>query len=138
MPVAAASVAAGLPCLTDFNGQPGGGAAATCSSDGDDTFARYSNYGPEVDLTAPGTCIRSTWPGDTYKTLLGTSMAAPHVTGAAALYIASHPMATPADVRAYLLSPAASRSQRSPEGLVVDDDPDAIPEPVLYIPTGSP
>jgi subtilisin len=126
-----------VSALTDFNGRPGGQAASTCYSDGDDTFARYSNFGAEVDITAPGTCILSTWPGGAYETLLGTSMATPHVTGAA-LYIAVNQAATPVDVRAYLLGPTGSRPQQFAEGLVVDDDPDAIPEPVLYIPIGAP
>ncbi len=127
-----------VSALSDFDGRPGGQASATCYSDGDDTFARYSNFGADVDITAPGTCILSTTPGRTYQTRDGTSMAAPHVTGAAALYIAVNQAATPAEIRAYLLGPNGSRPQQSPEGLIVDDDPDAIPEPVLHIPNSAP
>ncbi len=127
-----------VSALTDFNGEPGGGAAATCASDRDDSFANYSNYGPEVDIMAPGTCIRSTLPGGVYGVFSGTSMATPHVTGAVALYLETNPAATPADVRAYLLSPSASRPQQSPEGLAVDDDTDGFSEPVLYVPVGAP
>ena len=43
-----------VSALADFNGQPGGGAAATCSSDQDDTFASFSNFGADVDIIAPG------------------------------------------------------------------------------------
>ena len=42
------------------------------------------------------------------------------------------------DVLGFLLGPTGSRAQQSAEGLVLDEDPDTIPEPVLYIPTGIP
>jgi subtilisin family serine protease len=91
-----------VSALSDFNGVPGGGAPSTCRSDVDDTFADYSNYGSDVDLIAPGTCINSTWMLGGYNTISGTSMASPHVAGGAALYKATHPTATPAAVKAAL------------------------------------
>ncbi len=91
-----------VSALADFNGQPGGGAAATCRSDVDDTFADFSNYGADVDIIAPGVCIESTWKGGGYNTISGTSMATPHVSGAAALYKANNPGATPAQVKSAL------------------------------------
>src|SRR5512139_145111 len=91
-----------VSALADFNGVPGGGAAPTCRTDVDDTFADFSNYGADVDIIAPGVCINSTWKGGGYNTISGTSMATPHVSGAAALYKANNPSATPAQVKSAL------------------------------------
>ena len=88
-----------VSALADFDGTPGGLGSATCRSDVDDTFADFSNFGDDVDLIAPGVCIESTWRGGGYKTISGTSMAAPHVAGAAALYKVANPSATPGQVK---------------------------------------
>lgn len=70
-----------------------------------DTRARFSDYGASVDLFAPGVAITSaSYRSDTgTATLSGTSMASPHVAGAAALYLADHRRATPAEVGRALL-----------------------------------
>lgn len=79
--------------------------AATTSTGG---LAFFSNYGAtSVDLGAPGSGIWSTLPGDSYGSKDGTSMAAPHVAGAIALYAAEHPDATAADIRAAILGSVA-------------------------------
>ena len=96
-----------VSALADSDGRPGGFGGNACFSwgsyDRDDTFANFSNFGRDVDLIAPGKCIWSSVPGG-YAYLSGTSMAAPHVTGAVALYKASRPLATPAQVRLALVA----------------------------------
>lgn len=124
-----------VSAFTDYNGRPGGGAPANCSEssgNADDTFANYSNFGGDIDIAAPGTCIRSTLPGGGtgYKT--GTSMASPHVAGAAALYISTNPGASPNAVRSYVLN--QSQSQNGTYG--ISGDRDSYREPVLYVGNG--
>jgi subtilisin family serine protease len=115
-----------VSALADFNGQPGGGAAPTCRSDVDDTRADFSNFGADVDIMAPGVCILSSYRGTGFATLSGTSMASPHVAGAAALYKSTHPSATPADVKSALQAAGNLNWNNS-------DDPDGIKERLLNV-----
>ncbi|MGW3495894.1 S8 family peptidase [Streptomyces sp. NPDC001020] len=80
------------------------------AGDQKDARAPFSNWGPSLDLFAPGVKITSdSYASDTgTATYSGTSMATPHVTGAAALYLANHPKATPAQVRQALVRRAVS------------------------------
>jgi subtilisin family serine protease len=75
-----------------------------------DLQAGYSNFGPCVDLLAPGTLIKSDYFGTDTSTALmsGTSMATPHVSGAAALYLSLNPKATPVQVASAILRTATS------------------------------
>lgn len=115
-----------VSALADFDGAPGGLGSPTCRTDVDDTFANFSNYGADVDIIAPGVCILSTWKGSGYNTISGTSMASPHVAGAAALYKANNPGATPAQVKNALLN-AGNYDWNNV------DDPDGIKEPLLNV-----
>jgi subtilisin family serine protease len=82
-------------------------AVAAITSSG--SLASYSNYGAtSVDLGAPGSGVYSTVPGGGYATYNGTSMATPHVTGAASLLKSAFPNATAAQIKEALLQSAAS------------------------------
>ncbi|OGR90063.1 MAG: hypothetical protein A2V88_08185 [Elusimicrobia bacterium RBG_16_66_12] len=83
------------------------GAIAIAASDSKDNLASFSSRGPAVAVIAPGVNVKSTYKNGGYDTLSGTSMATPHVSGLAALYVATHKGATPAQARAALA--AASR-----------------------------
>ncbi len=84
---------------------------SVAASDTNDKLARFSNYGVRtVDIAAPGVGILSTEPGGTYATRNGTSMAAPHVTGTAALLFSKVPTATSLEVRQALLQSTDSKA----------------------------
>jgi subtilisin family serine protease len=85
-------------------------AITVASSTNTDAQSGFSNFGPVVDLYAPGSDITSPWSDsdDGTKTISGTSMATPHVAGAAAVYLASHQDATPAQVAGALTGGATA------------------------------
>ncbi|MEU9297412.1 S8 family peptidase [Streptomyces sp. NPDC048266] len=91
-------------------------ALTVASSTKDDQQSDFSNFGAVVDLYAPGSEITSAWnDSDTgTKTISGTSMAAPHVAGAAVLYLAANPSATPADTAAALTGAATADAIKNP------------------------
>ncbi len=80
-----------------------------------DAMASYSDWGTCVDLFAPGSGIYSAWNTDDYSmgSANGTSMATPHVAGAAALYLESNPGASPAEVASALVGNATSGALNS-------------------------
>ena len=118
-----------VSAFAEWDGKPGGLGGCRTTPDGfygcDDRRASFSNYGYTVDIAAPGVGVRSTLFDNRYGYWSGTSMATPHVTGAAALLIAKYGHMAPAEVRSRLLLSAWSGP--------VPGDFDAFPEPILNV-----
>ncbi|MEU4804815.1 S8 family peptidase [Actinosynnema sp. NPDC023587] len=81
-----------------------------------DARASYSNYGSVLDIFAPGSGIASSWntSDSATNTISGTSMATPHVAGAAARYLQNNRSATPAQVASYLVGQSTAGKVTSP------------------------
>lgn len=83
------------------------GAFNVSATTGSSTLAGFSNHGlGKIDVAAPGEGINSTLPGNRYGVLSGTSMAAPHAAGVAALLVSTHPGATVSRLRGLLRTQA--------------------------------
>jgi subtilisin family serine protease len=96
-----------VSAITDSDGKCGGlgpSLQVRAKRNPDDFFRSTSNYGPSVDLAAPGSNILSTNNIGSYSNESGTSMAAPHVAGAVALIKSLYPTANPFQVDAFLKS----------------------------------
>jgi len=84
------------------------GAIAVGAVDKSDKMAYFSNFGPSLDIVAPGVSIYSTVKGGGYASWQGTSMAAPHVSGTVALMLEANPELTTGEIKAALYDTATS------------------------------
>ena len=126
-------VAAGNSAVDACTGSPARvpGAVTVAASDSGDKQASFSNFGSCVDLYAPGVGITSDYYTSTTATasMSGTSMAAPHTTGAAAVLLSQNPGLAPADVAAALVSNATAG--------VITGATTGTPNRLLYTGTGA-
>ncbi len=142
-----------VSALEDSDGEPGGiGGSPLCKYSGaffdhsplqlaqDDYLAKFSNWGPAIDIAAPGTCIESTLPGGKYGLMSGTSMSSPMVAGTAATLAAVNNPSNRTDVegiRNYLralgnynwIDEHQVRKGKDPSEYTVV--PDGVKEPLL-------
>jgi subtilisin family serine protease len=102
------------------------------ASDMNDNRASFSNFGTCVDIFAPGVAITSSWmDSDTAtNTISGTSMATPHVVGAAALILAQHAGFTPAQVESQMIADSTANKVVNPGT--------GSPNRLLFVPNNAP
>ena len=100
----------------------------------DDSFAYFSNFGRVVKMAAPGVNIFSTYKGSGYAVDSGTSMAAPYVAGAAALYKSQFPKASPAQTITSIMASGSLPTTVCDGGAhgYFSGDRDKIGEPLLF------
>jgi subtilisin family serine protease len=118
------TVAAGNDATDACNGSPSrlgpiDGLMTVAATDSNEQEAGFSNYGNCVDIWAPGVDVLSTKIGGGTQILSGTSMASAHVAGAAALFLSSHPTATPAEVEMAIKSSAVITITESKDGRAI-------------------
>ncbi len=135
-----------VSAIADFDGFGGGlGSSPTnsggtvCPDEADDAFATFSNHGSVVDIAALGVCVVSVWNDGLLYYASGTSMASPHIAGAAALihaelFASTGSRPTAAEVRAELFARAIPQSD--PDGYDATNDDDGIREPLVNLATG--
>ncbi len=122
---------------------------SVASIDNKGQFAAFSNYGSKVHIAAPGVNILSTLPGNKYGFMSGTSMAAPFVSGVAALIKSNDPSLTVQDMKSRILNNAtkvsslegkvSSSGRLNAHAVLLNNAPSATPEPTaLPGPTPSP
>jgi hypothetical protein len=126
-----------VSAIGDSDGKCGGVGPIMPQFDGnvtDDAIAYFSNFGPVVKMAAPGVNVLSTYNGSGYALDSGTSMAASHVAGAAALYKAMFPDATPAQVMANITNASIQPHTHCDGGSqgYFTGDLDGINEPFLF------
>jgi len=124
-----------VSAIADSDGKCGGvGPSLKSKNATDDSFARFSNFGPSVSIAAPGVSILSTYLNGGYAIDSGTSMASPSVAGAAALIKADTPNLSPKEVKDTLLNTGSTPltpCNGGPQGYFTGD-PDKYQEPLLY------
>ena len=95
------------------------GVVTVGATDSSNRAASFSNYGACVDIWAPGVSVTSTWPSGGLATASGTSMASPHVSGAAGLHLSRNPTASAASTEATLKANVLAPGITSRDGRAV-------------------